>query len=323
MKRLFLFMLLVNALNAKGQGFSGVQGFLPDIVIHQTSYTGGKASIGKMAFDGANNKYILGWFDGIMDVDPGPNTQSLTSSGKGDLLLLKEDAAGNLVWARQFDGLPTTYGSLGAAEIDVDAAGNIYIAGMILDSFDMDPGPGVYRFSTDSIRVAFILKLDASGNFVWAKRHEVDSITNWSGINRMKVIGDAIYATGGFVGTVDLDPGPGIFNVTAPGASGNMLLMKMDTEGNFIWGKPIGGKGADYLNSFATDSAANLYIAGGFQDTVDFDPGPGVYALTATPWGPGFPFGYNTDIFVAKYDSAGNIAWAHSFGAHYNDEGKG
>lgn len=318
MRQFLLFMLVVSTLNANGQGFSGVQTFLSDIVLHPTFYTGGKASIGKMAFDNANNKYILGWFDGILDVDPGPNTRSDTSFGNsGNLFVLKEDAAGNFVWAKQFAA------QLPNSEIDVDASGNIYIAGSTRDSVDMDPGPGVYRFSTGGGSVAFILKLDASGNFVWAKGHEVDTISSWSFINGMKVIGDAIYATGAFVGTVDLDPGPGIYNVTVPPGEKSMLLIKMDTAGKFIWGKPIAGKGLNYLNAFATDSAANLYIAGEFQDTVDFDPGPGVYALTATPWAPGFPFGYNSDIFVAKYDSAGNLAWAHAFGAHYSDKGKG
>jgi hypothetical protein len=323
MKKLFLFIFLVNALNAKGQSFSEVQGFLPDIVLHSTSYTGGKASIGKMAFDSANNKYILGWFDGIMDLDPGPNIQCDTSFGHGNLFILKEDAAGNFVWAKQFTALSPSAYTLGGTEIDVDASGNVYIAGSIRDSVDMDPGPGFYSLSARGGGVGFILKLDAAGNFVWAKGHEADTITHWSFINGMKLIGGAIYATAAFVGTVDLDPGPGIFNVTAPSGERSMLLIKMDTAGNFIWGKPISGKGIDYLNSFTADGAANLYITGGFQDTVDFDPGPGTYKLAATPWKPGIPFGYNSDVFIAKYDSAGKIAWAHSFGGHYRDEGKG
>lgn len=132
----------------------------------------------------------------------------------------------------------------------------------------------------------------------------------------MKIIGGAIYAAGSFSGTVDLDPGPGIFKVTR----GGMLLIKMDTAGNFIWGKPIRAS----FNSFAVDKASNLYITGGFKDTVDFDPGPGVNELTPTPWSPAFPLSNNTtDIFVAKYDSAGNLAWAHSFGNHYDDAGRG
>lgn len=142
--------------------------------------------MGTMAFDGANNKYALGWFDGKVDIDPGPNTQILTSTGNGDCVVIKEDAGGNLVWVKQFPGLPPGSYGLSAMEIDVDAAGNVYIAGSVSDSVDLDPGPGVFRFNAGRPGSAFILKLDASGNFVWAKRHEVDTLTSSSFINGLK-----------------------------------------------------------------------------------------------------------------------------------------
>ncbi len=325
MKRLFLLILVASALNAKSQGFSGVQAFLSDIVLHPTGYTGGKAGIGKMAFDGAGNKYTLGWFDGKVDVDPGPNTQMLTSTnqtGGGNMFVLKENAAGNVVWVKQFDGLPSGLYGYPATEIDADAAGNIYIAGAIRDSFDLDPGPDVYRLYTGGASVACILKLNSSGDFVWAKSHQVDTLTNNSYITGMKVIGTSIYATARFHGTVDLDPGPGILNVTSIGTR-DMLFLKMDTAGNFIWKKEIEAQWTDNFNSFAIDSAANLYITGSFEDTMDFDPGPGVYKLHSTPWALGFPFGTNADIFIAKYDSTCNLIWAHSIGAHDDEEGRG
>src|SRR5690606_17049472 len=98
----------------------------------------------------------------------------------------------------------------------------------------------------------------------------------------------------------------------------DMLLTKLDTAGNFLWGKTMGVAGHDRVSSFATDSAANLYIVGAFQDTADFDPDTGVYNLVATP--PMSPCVLDCgDIFVAKYDSAGNFQWAKRAGSSYRD----
>ncbi|MEZ5068550.1 MAG: T9SS type A sorting domain-containing protein, partial [Bacteroidia bacterium] len=52
---------------------------------------------------------------------------------------------------------------------------------------------------------------------------------------------------------------------------------------------------------FAIDTANNIYTVGAFVNTVNFDPGPGIYILTSNG-------GVNT--FVSKLDSAGNFIWA-------------
>ncbi|MBK7968298.1 MAG: T9SS type A sorting domain-containing protein [Bacteroidetes bacterium] len=53
------------------------------------------------------------------------------------------------------------------------------------------------------------------------------------------------------------------------------------------------------------DATGNLYLAGYFQTTVDFNPGAGTNALTS--------FGEN-DIFVAKFDPSGNFVWVNRMG---------
>ena len=66
----------------------------------------------------------------------------------------------------------------------------------------------------------------------------------------------------------------------------------------FSWGKSMGGPNA-IGNAAATiinithDAAGNVIVAGTFQDTVDFDPGPGVANLQSLN---------GTDVFVLKLD---------------------
>lgn len=73
--------------------------------------------------------------------------------------------------------------------------------------------------------------------------------------------------------------------------------------------KPVtfsaGGTGIDAAVDIGTDSLANIYVAGYFTGTVDFDPGSGANELTSAG---------DTDIFVAKYDSDGDFIWASKIG---------
>ena len=75
--------------------------------------------------------------------------------------------------------------------------------------------------------------------------------------------------------------------------------------------KQAGGTGSDQGNSVARDAAGNIYVTGSFQGTATFGPLPG---QTLTSAGVG-------DIFLAKYDLAGNLQWVKQMGGTGNDTG--
>lgn len=71
------------------------------------------------------------------------------------------------------------------------------------------------------------------------------------------------------------------------------------------WAKQIGGAGWDEVTSIKTNQNNQVYVVGFFIETVDFDPGIGVFNLTAVK---------EKDAFIAKLDDAGNFMWAKQFG---------
>lgn len=259
--------------------------------------------------DSNGNVWFAGNYRGSIDFDPGPGNFVLTSNGTTftDVYIAKLDTDGNFVWA----------GSVGASQgdtplaISADKHDNIYITGYFGATVDFDPGPGTYTLSSAGNEDIFILKLGAAGNFVWAR-----SIGGTGEERGYKAVADDagnVYATGYFRGTVDFDPGPGVFNMTTPGGDA-IYILKLDNAGNFVWAKSIGGPSFNNWGySLCVDKVGNLYSTGFFIGPADFDPGPGTFMLNSA----------GVDMFLLKLDNNGNFIWAKSAGAAGQDQGLG
>lgn len=258
-----------------------------------------------IAVDASGNVYTTGMFWGTADFDPGPGTLDLTAAGLFDAFISKLDPSGNLVWAKSFSSSSGVQG----VSIAVDASGNVYTTGNSNGIVDFDPGPGTYNLTSPGGGDCFVSKLDAMGNFVWAK-----SMGNTGGDFSFSIAVDAsgnVYTTGYFQGTVDFDPGPGTQDLTSIDDR-DIFISKLDALGNYVWAKRMGGASYDAGYSIALDASGNVYTTGFFQGTGDFDPGTNVYSLVSN----GF-----TDIFVSKLDAAGNFVWAKNMGGASAENG--
>ncbi|HYV93175.1 MAG TPA: T9SS type A sorting domain-containing protein [Chitinophagales bacterium] len=271
--------------------------------------TGGLSEdIGHSAtIDDFGNIYTTGNFTGTSDFDPGPGIFDMTAVGGDDIFILKLKNAGNFDWVKTIGGISSD----GAYLITSDDSGNVYITGFFGDTVDFDPGPGIFNLLSAGSSDIFICKLDSDGNFIWAK--SLGGSLNDVGTSiAIDAFGNKdIYTTGSFKGTADFDPSSGIFNLTSVGFS-DIFISKLNSSGNLAWARSIGGTVNDHGVSVAVDPSANgdVYIAGSFGSTVDFDPGPGLFNLTSA--------GYS-DIFICKLDSSGNFIWAKRIGG-INDE---
>jgi hypothetical protein len=251
--------------------------------------------------DGKENIYTTGRFQSIADFDPGAGVNNLSSSGSDDIYISKLDSAGNLIWAKPMGGTSTDIGF----SIAFDPAGNIYSTGLFMGTADFDPGNGVFNLIAAGSYDIFISKLDSAGNFLWAKSFGQSS--NDRGTSITTDAWGNIYSTGYFEGTIDFDPGPATYNLTA--AAADVYVLKLDPSGNFIWAKQFGSTQVDGGKAIAADNQGNIYTAGVFQGTVDFDPGTGTFNLTDN--------GGAYDGFISKLDTGGNFIWAKQLGTTY------
>jgi hypothetical protein len=265
-----------------------------------------------IAVDANGNVHTTGLFSGTIDFNPGAGTYNLMAPGSYDVFVSKLDSSGNFVWAKQFiaGSGNTDYGY----SIALDDSGNVYTAGQFMSTCDFDPGAGVYNLTSTGNNDIFISKLNASGNFVWAKK--MGGAANEFGLAMALDGSGDIYTTGGFAGTADFDPGIGTFNMsTASSSTTNIFVSRLDSSGNFIWAKQMGGTTEALENgySIAVDAGGNVYTTGLFSYTLDFDPGPGIYNLSSID--------NQYDIFVSKLDSSGNFLWAKQMGGDQSDWG--
>lgn len=260
-----------------------------------------------MVTDSSGNVYTIGVFSTTIDFDPGAGVSNLTSNGGIDVFLMKNESSGALSWAIGIggDGYDPDHGH----SISLDNSGNVLITGGFQGTVDFDPGTSIFNMSSLSDYSTFISKFDTDGNFIWAKQF-VGPLN--IGLRITTDRSENLYITGGLRDSADFDPGTGVYilHETFPSANtGTMYICKLDKNGNFLWA--CGTASSIYLSpdAIAADEHENVYIAGGFGDTVDFDPGPGVHDLTAS--------GLNS--FVLKLDSAGSFSWVYHISGSFNE----
>lgn len=267
--------------------------------------------------DISGNVYTVGTFMDTVDFNPGTATFNLIAQDNADAFVSKVDASGNFVWAKQFKG--SVASTVNAKGISTDVNGNVYVIGTFSDTIDFNPGAGVFNLVCSAVTPqftaqytdAFICKLDASGNFIWAKQFKGSMSVD---INDIQTTSNRIYVLGRFRDTVDLDPSVNTYDLhaakqpyfTSVVNHYNGYVTKLDTAGNLIWAKNVvDSYSTAVTRGISIDGAENIYIDGYFSSMADFDPSPTASYILS---------GYSADAFISKLDSAGNFQWAKSWG---------
>ncbi|MBI3136250.1 MAG: SBBP repeat-containing protein [Bacteroidetes bacterium] len=257
--------------------------------------------------DATGNIYTAGYFNGTVDFDPGTGTTNITASGSSDIFISKLNSDGNFIWAVGIGGSGADIGN----SIKTDALGNVYVTGYFSGTVDFNPGGPVDNLISMGGEEIFILKLDASGNYNWAK--QLGGTGNDAGKSISVDLSGAVFTTGYFSNTADFDPGVPVSNLNSAG-SYDIFVCKLDASGNLAWAKQMGGGTNDIGNALTLDLSGNVYTTGHFSTTADFDPGVGTSNLN------GFGAG---DVFISKLDASGNFSWAKQLGGTANDVGNG
>lgn len=225
------------------------------------------------ATDGKDNHYIAGYYN----------------SSSFSYFILKIDSSWNTLWTKH-----VSYKEF-ITDIMIDQDENVYSCGYFRDTVDFDPGPGIFNLiSFNILGDAFIQKFDSSGNLIWVR--QLKGMVSPGESQTIAITRDSsgnIYSTGYFRGTVDLDPSVNIQTFASIINSNDPYILKLDSNGNFVWAKQITGVFDDEANGIVTDGAGNIFTTGWFT-SADFDPGPGVFNLNGNTG--------SEDVFIQKME---------------------
>lgn len=191
-----------------------------------------------------------------------------------------------------------------------DSQGNVFVGGSFRGSVSFDPNSNDYDFTAQEYGDAYLQKYDAQGNFLWAQVYS--SLEFSEAIKLVIDEEDNVYIMGQFLGSIDLDPGPGTDIHTTPNTDfNNSYIVKLDNDGHYIWGhsfeinSPI--QSVDILAIGINND--EIFLTGTFNHTLDLDFGNGEHLLTAD----------GEDGFFMKIDTDGNFIWAHMLGGHLKE----
>ncbi len=244
--------------------------------------------------DADDNIYVVGQFRGVVDVDPGPDVNSIESSSSSDedAFVLKFDSSGNLVWA--FDLGSTADDN--ALEVEIGSGSVLYVSGLFNGTVDFDPGPGTAFETSPSSDTLFIARYTLDGEAVgvlqgppYDRHHEFLVSEN----NR-------IYLAGTFRSPFDFDLGPAV-SLKSTDNSQDLFLAVLDPSGDLLQFYQVPGADPEGV-SLSGDGS--IFVTGDFVSTVDFDQSTNEAILTSQ----------SLDNFLLKLSPTTTFAWVKQFG---------
>lgn len=166
----------------------------------------------------ANTIQLISGSDTLIFTTFGPD------HGDADILVVKYDDLGDVLWANQIGGELQNM----PRGVTVDGQDNIIMTGRTKGTIDMDPGPGESLHTAAGLFDMFLGKYDPLGNFIWGLT--LGSANHMRGFSVAADGSGSVYVTGWMTFSVDFDPGPDSTIITVLGSSPDSYLAKYSDE---------------------------------------------------------------------------------------------
>ncbi|MFZ8835380.1 MAG: hypothetical protein ACO2O5_14485, partial [Candidatus Caldipriscus sp.] len=186
---------------------------------------------------------------------------TLSFGAGGDILLIKTDENGNIIWAKTYGGTNEDR----AYSVQQTSGGGYIVAGYT----------GSFGASVNDI---LLIKMDADGNVEWAKIY--GGTYNERAYSVQQTSGGG-YIVAGYTNSFD----------ESYESYDDIFLIKTDANGNVQWAKTYGGTNWDEARSVQQTSDGG-YIVAGHTGSIFAD----------------------YDILLIKTDADGNVEWAKTYG---------
>jgi hypothetical protein len=194
--------------------------------------------------------------------------------------------------------------------IAVDQNNDYFVTGYIRNAAQFNTSSGAINLTAVGDYDIFVAKYNSNGHAIWAW-----NIGNTGGAEFGQDIicaqnGD-FYLVGQFEGTIDFNPASGVANRTSNGGE-DFYIAKYNGSGQFLWCTTYGGTSDDEVQKVSVDSNGDIYLAGLFRNTIDFNPQGTSQSRTSVG---------SSDIYLLKLNNNGDFIWVNTFGSSGADTG--
>jgi hypothetical protein len=257
------------------------------------TFGGSKSDSGRgVAADSKGGTIVVGDFSSVVNFDPSGQGDVLTSRGQSDVFLTRLAGDGSYLGTVQFGGTGTDL----AADVSVDKADNVALAGMFTGSMDFDPTSAEDPHVSNGYYDAFVTRFTAAGGYAGtrtfggAQDEELTALAHDPEGN--------LYVTGGYEGTVVF----GAQDAYTSQGGFDAFVMRLQADGTYGWTRVMGGSGTEFGRGLAVGAPDELFLVGSFAGSADFDLGGAGDVRTASGL---------SDLFVTRLgrDAAYRGTW--------------
>ena len=261
------------------------------------------ATVRGLATDTTANVLAAGQYIGSMAIynSSGTLDRTLTNASTSfSGFIIKYTGDGGISWAAQISAGSST--NTWVQSIATDSSGSVFVAGYYssgtLTLYNTGGGVGATLTSIGG-NDAYVAKYSSAGTVLWAAR--IASTASDQGNAVATDSSGSVFVTGIYNAAVTLyNTGGGIGATLALAGSFSCFIAKYSSAGTVLWAAHIGTANG---NALATDSSGSVFVTGQYNAAM---------TLFNTGGTPGATLGFvgGSDIFLAKYSSAGTVTWA-------------
>jgi hypothetical protein len=256
-----------------------------------------------LAIDNQGNVIITGYVQGgTIEVETDTGKYLLTANFDPDIFIAKYSTNGQLMWAKLIESQDQHEGKA----VVTDNSNNIYVTGYVQGEAYIDTDT---IFGEPGYKNALLAKLSPSGTLIWGKA--IGANNNVEGTSVTIMADGEIALAGMFSGTnIDFNPSGTAIVLSSMGANDAFFIRIFAATGQCDWAKSISGTNDINVNRIACSANNKLALAGSFQGTANFNTSGGTTNRVSNG---------QLDMYVAVYNAAGTLNWAHAFGSTNND----
>lgn len=231
--------------------------------------------------------------------------------------LAKFDTLGNRIWATYLGNDSTTY----QPSITLDKEGNIVVAGLALGFQNLMGTPGTYLPTLPTANFqsgyGYVIKFDPDGQHLWGTyiyHQNTNNIENnvFFYPNTCTTDDNGNILIGGMAMQRDTSaagnyyysfPSTNTF-MPAPHSQADGFIIKLSSNGNFLWGTYVGGEKMDGVNHLACNANGDIYVLGNTESQTNLaTPGASFQNYSANAM-----IG-NYESFIIKLNANGQRLW--------------